>query len=171
VRADGPGEGDCRHPATPPCQPDRVPNATAIDDETTIVVTTTTAVSPVQVWDVLVGRIGDWWGEPYLDPHDGCMHLEARLGGRLWAGPTDAPEGRLHGTVRAFEPPRRLEIGDVLVPGAYTGRVVIMVEGDGSGSSIRIEQRVRGRIAARTEERMEHGWSRMAAALAGLAEQ
>ncbi len=140
------------------------------DDETTVVVTAATAVSPVQVWDVLTTRTAEWWGEPYLGPAGGFMRLEAELGGRLWSGAADASSGRLHGTVRAFDPPERLEIGGVLVPGAYAGGITITVEKTTLGSEIRVEQMARGRIAASTEDRIAHGWTTMTATLADLAE-
>lgn len=142
------------------------------DDEITVVVTSAAAVSPVQVWDVLVSRTAEWWGEPYLGPRtDSNMRLEPELGGRLWSGAGDASSGHLHGTVRAFDPPERLEIGSVLVPGAYAGSITITVEKTALGSEIRIEQMARGRIAGSTEERIAHGWTQMAASLAELAER
>lgn len=147
-----------------------MPESTSVDDETTVVVTSAAAVAPVQVWDVLVSRTAEWWGEPYLGPDDGFMRLEPELGGRLWSGASDGSSGQLHGTVRAFDPPERLEIGSVLVPGAYAGSITITVEKTTLGSEIRIEQMARGRIAESTEERIAHGWTQMAAALADLAE-
>lgn len=136
-----------------------------------MVVTTATAVSPVQVWDVLVTRTAEWWGEPYLGQNGGSMRLEPHLGGRLWSGPADASTGELHGTIRAFEPPERLEVGSVLVPGAYAGSITITVEKVALGSEIRIEQTARGTITDSTEERISHGWTQMAATLADLAER
>lgn len=141
------------------------------DDETCVVVTTAAAAAPVQVWDVLVNRIAEWWGEPYLGPDDGFMQLEARLGGRLWSGAPDASRGLLHGTVRAFDPPERLELGGVLVPGAYAGGITITLEQTALGSEIRIEHMMRGTIAPETEDRVAHGWTTLASDLADLAER
>ncbi len=93
-----------------------------------MVVTAAAAVAPVQVWEVLTTRTAEWWGEPYLGPEQGFMRLEPRLGGRLWSGAADASSGQLHGTVRACDPPERLEIGSVLVPGAYAGSITITIE-------------------------------------------
>lgn len=150
--------------------PDDAPADVTLDDETTVVVTAAAAVSPVQVWDVLVSRTAEWWGEPYLGPDGGIMRLEPVLGGRLWAGAVDASSGTLHGTVRAFDPPERLEIGGVLVPGAYAGSITITIEKTALGSEIHVEQMARGRIEASTEDRMADGWTQMTAALADLAE-
>lgn len=141
-----------------------------VDDETSVVVVTAAAASPDRVWDVIVARTAEWWGEPYLGPHDGFMQLEARLHGRLWAGSPDASQGQLHGMVRAFDPPERIEIGSVLVPGAYAGSITITIEETTLGSEIRVEQMARGRVDAVTEERISHGWTTMAATLADLAE-
>ena len=135
-----------------------------------MVVTAAAAVAPVQVWEVLTTRTAEWWGEPYLGPEQGFMRLEPRLGGRLWSGAADASSGQLHGTVRACDPPERLEIGSVLVPGAYAGSITITIEKTALGSEIHVEQMARGRIAASTEDRIAHGWTQMTAALAELAE-
>jgi uncharacterized protein YndB with AHSA1/START domain len=141
------------------------------DDETCVVVTTATAAPPAQVWDVLVRRTAEWWGEPYLGPGDGFMQLEPRLGGRLWSGAPDASRGLLHGTIRAFDPCERLEIGGVLVPGAYAGTITVTLEKTALGSEIHIEQMARGRIEASTEDRISHGWTTIASNLAELAER
>jgi uncharacterized protein YndB with AHSA1/START domain len=145
--------------------------APTLDDETSVVVTTAAAAPPWRVWKVIVDRTSEWWGEPYLGPHDGFMHVEARLGGRLWSGAADASAGQLHGSVRAFDPPERLEIGSVLVPGAYAGSITITLEETTLGCEIRIEQTARGRIEADTEERISHGWTTMASTLADIAER
>lgn len=139
------------------------------DDELSVVVTTASAAAPVQVWDVLVNRTAEWWGRPYLGPDEGAMHLEPELGGAVWAG-HDLADGARHGTIRAFDPPERLEIGGVLVPGAYAGTITITVSKIDLGSEIRVEQMARGRVAASTEERIGLGWNQMLATLADLAE-
>ena len=142
------------------------------DDETSVVVTSATAAPPAQVWDVLVHRTAEWWGEPYLAPDAGAaMHLEPRLGGRVWSGAADASKGQLHGTIRAFDPPERLEIGGVLVPGAYAGSITITIEKTALGSELHVEQMARGRIEAATEDRISHGWTTIASALAEIAER
>ncbi len=141
------------------------------DDETTVVVTTAAAVAPVQVWDVLTTRTHEWWGDVYLGPEQGAMHLEPHLGGRVWSGGRDPSSGQLHGTIRACDPPERLEIGGVLVPGAYAGTITITIEKTALGSEIHVEHMARGRIAAATEDRIADGWTQMTAALADLAER
>lgn len=147
------------------------------DDETSLVVTTTAAAPPVQVWDVLVHRSDEWWASPYLAPDQGVMHIEAELGGRVWSAvpETDRDDDRgsrgvTHGHVRAFDPPERLEIGGVLVPGAYAGTITVTIEKTSLGSEIRIEQMARGRIDASVEERITLGWTTLSSALADLAE-
>jgi len=138
-------------------------------DETTVVTTAAAAVPPEQVWHTIVERTADWWGEPYVAADAHPMRMEARLGGRLWAG--DAVDGQLHGTVRAFDPPERLEIGGVLVPGAYAGSITLTVERTSLGSEVRVEQMARGRIDAAVEERISTGWARLLARLTELAER
>lgn len=141
-----------------------------IDDETVVVVTTPAASPPLQVWDVLVSRTAEWWGAPYLGIDGGAMRLEPELGGRVYCG-NDPEFGELHGTIRAFDPPERLEIGGVLVPGAYTGNITITVAKTNLGSEIRVEQSARGRIEVTVEERMSHGWTTMLHKLAELADR
>ena len=138
-------------------------------DETTVVATAAAAVPPEQVWHTIVERPAEWWGEPYLAPEEPSMRMEARLGGRVWAG-GDA-DGELHGTVRAFDPPERLEIGGVLVPGAYAGSITVTVERTSLGSEVRVEQMARGRVDAVVEERISTGWARLLARLTELAER
>lgn len=145
------------------------------DDETTVVVHAAASAAPAQVWDVLVRRSREWWGEPYLDPAEGGMNMEPKLGGRVWSGcmtpDDDTGLASLHGTIRAFDPPERLEIGGVLVPGSYAGSITITVQATNLGSEIRVEQMARGRVAASTEERMAHGWTQITAALTALADR
>jgi uncharacterized protein YndB with AHSA1/START domain len=141
-------------------------------DETCVVITAPAAVPPEQVWHTLVERSAEWWGEPYLPPGSGTMRIEARLGGRVWAeGGRGEPAGDLHGTVRAFDPPERLEVGGVLIPGAYAGSVTVTVERTSLGSEVRVEQMARGRIDAAVEERISTGWARLLARLTELAER
>jgi uncharacterized protein YndB with AHSA1/START domain len=142
-------------------------------DETCVVITAAAAVPPEQVWHTLVGRTSEWWSAPYLAPDAAPMHVEARLGGRVWsgAGAADgAAGGHLHGTVRAFDPPERLEIGSVLVPGAYAGSITVTVERTGLGSEVRVEQMARGRVDPNVEERISTGWTQLLARLTDLAE-
>lgn len=144
------------------------------DDETTVVVRAVATAPPVQVWDVLVNRTDEWWGAPYLDPAEGGMQMEPNLGGRVWSGSlsldADGGHGSLHGTIRAFDPPERLEIGGVLVPGSYAGSITITLESTKLGTEIQVEQMARGRVTSTTEERMAHGWTTLTAALTELAD-
>ena len=140
------------------------------DDDTSVVVIAAASASPVAVWDVLVNRTEEWWGEPYLSPDAGPMRLDPRLGGKVWSGSSIPDGGHLHGTIRAFDPPERLEIGGVLVPGAYAGTITVTIEKTGFGSEIRVEQMARGRISASTEDRISHGWTQMSAHLAELSD-
>lgn len=143
---------------------------TTVDDQTVVVVTSPASAPPLQIWDVLVARTAAWWGEPYLGPDGGVMRMEPQLGGRVYCG-SDPDLGSLHGTIRAFDPPERLEIGGVLVPGAYAGTITITVDKTNLGSEIRVEQTARGRIEGSTEERMAHGWTTMLHTLAELADR
>lgn len=141
-------------------------------DETSVVVTAAAAVPPEQVWHTLVERTAEWWSSPYLAPGTAPMRLEARLGGRVWSGgPTEGAGGDLHGTIRALDPPERLEIGSVLVPGAYAGSITVTIERTGLGSEVRVEQMARGRVDATVEERISTGWTQLLARLTDLAER
>lgn len=143
-------------------------------DETSVVATAAAAVPPEQVWHTLVARTSEWWGEPYLAPGADPMRIDARLGGRVWSGPDageGSPVGTLHGTIRAFDPPERLEIGSVLVPGAYAGSITVTIERTGLGSEIRVEQMSRGRVDATVEEHISTGWTQLLARLTELAER
>lgn len=135
-------------------------------DETTVVTTAAAAVPPEQVWHTIVERTAEWWTEPYLAPDAGAMRLEPYLGGRLWSD-----GDQRHGTVRAFDPPERLEIGSVLVPGAYAGSITLTVERTSLGSEVRVEQMARGRIDAAVEEQISTGWAQLLARLTELAER
>ena len=150
---------------------DQTPPIAPPDDETCVVVTTAASAAPVQVWDVVVHRIGEWWAGPYLGPAPATLALEPRLGGQLTSRLEGSLDDQLHGTVRAFDPPRRLEIGGVLVPGAYAGTVTITLDRTALGTEVRIEHMARGRVDAATEDRMSLGWTAMAATLAELADR
>ena len=137
-----------------------------------IVSTAAAAVPPEQVWHTLVERTSQWWSEPYLAPGAAPMHMEARLGGRVWSGEASPDaDGQLHGTIRAFDPPERLEIGSVLVPGAYAGSITVTIERTGIGSELRVEQMARGRVGATVEERISTGWTQLLARLTELSER
>lgn len=143
-------------------------------DETSVVMTAAAAVPPEQVWHTLVARTSEWWSEPYLAPGAAPMQIEARLGGRVWSGaasPDAGAAGELHGTIRAFDPPERLEIGSVLVPGAYAGSITVTIERTGLGSEVRVEQMARGRVDATVEERISTGWTQLLACLTELSER
>lgn len=173
-----PGAGACNPGAVPGSQIDDQPtHATRVadpGDETSVVTTAAAAVPPEQVWHALVARTSEWWGEPYLAPGAEPMRLDARLGGRVWSGP-DVADGRqtgsLHGTIRAFDPPERLEIGSVLVPGAYAGSITVTIERTALGSEVRVEQMARGRVDTTIEEHISTGWTRLLARLTELAER
>lgn len=134
-----------------------------------MVTTAAAAVPPEQVWHTLVERTAEWWSAPYLAPEGAPMRLEPRLGGRVWAGAAD-DAGELHGTIRAFDPPERLEIGSVLVPGAYAGSITVTVERTSLGSEVRVEHMARGRVDDTVEERISTGWTQLLARLTDLAE-
>ena len=168
----------CKPGAVPGSQIDQQSGSPAPDqdpaDETSIVTTAAAAVPPEQVWHTLVVRTPEWWSEPYLAPGAAPMRLDARLGGRVWSGPDvgDGEQGgHLHGTIRAFDPPERLEIGSVLVPGAYAGSITVTIERTGLGSEVRVEQMARGRVDAVAEERISTGWTQLLARLTELAER
>lgn len=163
-----------RAPVARACHPGPVPEPGATgapdpDDETTVVTTAAAAVPPEQVWHTLVERTPEWWTAPYLAPDGGGMHVDARLGGQVWSG----ADGRraVHGTVRAVDAPERLEIGSVLVPGAYAGSITLTVERTSLGSEVRAEHMARGRIDDAMAEAMSTGWARMLARLTELAER
>lgn len=160
----------------PGSQIDDHPNRSSQDapdpaDETSVVISAAAAVPPEQVWHTLVARTEEWWSEPYLAPDAAPMRVEARLGGRVWSGPATGEAGELHGTIRAFDAPERLEIGSVLVPGAYAGSITVTIERTGLGSEVRVEQMARGRVDAHVEERISTGWTQLLARLTELAER
>ena len=166
----------CKPDVVPGSQIDDHPKSSSEDapdpgDETSVVITAAAAVPPEQVWHTLVARTDEWWSEPYLAPDAAPMRLDARLGGRVWSGPETGEAGDLHGTIRAFDPPERLEIGSVLVPGAYAGSITVTIERTGLGSEVRVEQMARGRVDAHVEERISIGWTRLLARLTELAER
>ena len=176
----GPGLRACQPGGVPGSQTDDQPTTSdEVDhddpgDETSVVATAAAAVPPEQVWHTLVARTSEWWGTPYLAPGAEPMRIDARLGGRVWSGPATGGDGRigtLHGTVRALDPPERLEIGSVLVPGAYAGSITVTIERTGLGSEIRVEQMARGRVGAHLEERISTGWTELLARLTELAER
>lgn len=132
-------------------------------------VVTPIAVAPVRVWQILVDETDRWWSEPYLGPSSGSMQFDPVLGGTVRASDGKG-RATLHGTVRAFDPPERLEIGGVLVPGAYAGTITFTIEKTSLGAELRVEQMARGRLEASTEDRMHNGWTTLTARIADLAE-
>lgn len=159
-------------PASPPRpgptkRPD-VPSSVDPGDETAIVVTTVAAAPRERVWEVLVEESPEWWHVPYLAPGAPPMHIQPFLGGLVTEGAAAA--GRLHGTVRALDPPERLEIGGVLIAGAYAGTLTFTLFPTPLGTEIRVEQMARGRITEVVQEEVSDGWVRLLAELAINAE-
>ena len=156
----------------------------APDDVCSVVVTAVAVAAPEDGWRVLVEDTPAWWSSPYLGPDEGVMHLEPRLGGTVWAAdpavePDEeaeddvvdlTPVGALHGTVRAWDPPERLEIGGVLVPGAYAGTIAFTRAETALGTEVRVEHVTRGRVDAKVEEAMTTGWAELLARLTALAD-
>ncbi len=147
------------------------PDLTEVGDRTVITVACAAASPPAHVWYALVDRTADWWGQPYVPPGAEPLRMEPYPGGRVWSGDEHANDGVLHGTIRAFDPPERLEIGGILVPGAYNGSIAFTIAGSSLGSQVRVEHRAQGRIDPVVEERISSGWSALLARLTALADE
>lgn len=166
---------DIRAPRLSPV--DRPDPAADRDDRDAVHVSATAAASapPVRVWAALVDDTASWWSSPYLDD-DEVVVIDARLGGAVRVHDPSAevdaaePQGPILGSVRAFDPPQRLEIGGALLPGAYAGTITFTLTGTTFGTEIRVSQTVRGRIEDAVLERATAGWSVLVDQLAAIAD-
>jgi uncharacterized protein YndB with AHSA1/START domain len=114
-----------------------------------VTVTAFVAVSPADAFEVFTTEIDQWWrrGPRYriAGQQPGVLHLEPRLGGRLFE---EYAQGQLHevGTITAWQPPSHL---------AFSWRSVTFVPGEATTVDVRFVASGRG-----TRVTLEHrGWS------------
>jgi Activator of Hsp90 ATPase homolog 1-like protein len=119
--------------------------------------------------DVLTGRIGDWWNEPYVPPSSRGISLDLRPGGVLWDDRGNG-NGYALGVVRGFTQPRELILdGDFGVPGAIHGRLVVTLDETPPGSTITFTHTAIGAIPDDREAHHRDGWADLLARLCALA--
>ena len=144
-----------------------------------VVVTVDTRASLDHAFELFTSRMGDWWGGKTIGakPHVAIV-IEPHSGGRWYERAADGTE-TMWGTVRAFEPPRRLLLGWQLDSHfAYDPDILTEVEisftaCDGGGTCVRLEHRNLERFgddATRVAGQVGDGWPRVLAGLARLAE-
>lgn len=125
-----------------------------------VTVTAFIAVSPAAAFEVFTTEIDQWWrrGPRYrvAGKQPGVLHLEPRLGGRLFEA---YAQGQLHeaGTITAWEPPSHL---------AFTWRSIAFVPGEtttvdirfiASGAGTRVTLEHRGWSTIRGDHPVRHG--------------
>jgi uncharacterized protein YndB with AHSA1/START domain len=124
-------------------------------------VTTFVAVSPADAFAVFTDEIDRWWrrGPAYRvgGRSPGTLHLEPRLGGRIFE--QDDAGAALHeaGTITAWEPPNRLVFtwrSVTFVPGETT-TVEVLFEASGEGTRVTLEHR--GWTTIRDDHPVRHG--------------
>jgi len=117
-------------------------------------------VSPADAFEVFTTEIDQWWrrGPAYriAGKQPGVLHLEPRLGGRLFE---EYAQGTLHevGTITAWEPPSHLAFewrAVAFVPGETT-QVDIRFVASGTGTRVILEHR--GWAAIRGDHPVRHG--------------
>jgi uncharacterized protein YndB with AHSA1/START domain len=123
-------------------------------------VQTYVAVAPADAFAVFTEEIDRWWrhGPRYRigGKHPGKLHLETRLGGRIWE---EYGAGKLHeiGTITTWDPPSRLVFewrGINFAPDEST-TVDITFEPSGEGTRVTLEHR--GFAALRADHPVRHG--------------
>lgn len=140
---------------------------------TIVSVSTTIAAPPVRVWEVLTMETERWWLEPYLAPGR-AMRMDAALAGAVWAAPTDegadVEQRSVHGTIRHFDPPRRLEIGGVLVATSFGGHITFTVAKTQLGCDLTVEHEALGVDDDAVESTLVLGWTQLLERLGEIAE-
>jgi uncharacterized protein YndB with AHSA1/START domain len=119
-------------------------DVTAPSDKVTV--TAFVDVSPADAFEVFTTEIDRWWrrGPAYRvgGKQPGVLHLEPRLGGRLFE---TYGRGAVHdvGTITAWEPPSRLAFdwrSITFVPGEVT-QVEVRFSASGGGTRVTLEHR------------------------------
>jgi hypothetical protein len=135
-----------------------------------VTVTAFVAVSPADAFEVFTMEIDQWWrrgpGYRVAGREPGVLHLEPKLGGRLFE---EYAQGTLHevGTITAWEPPLHLAFdwrSVTFVPGETT-TVDIRFVASGRGTRVILEHR--GWSTIRDDHPVRHGQA-SAAFIAGL---
>ncbi|MBA3577772.1 MAG: SRPBCC domain-containing protein [Sphingomonas sp.] len=136
---------------------------------------------PERVWDVMTGRITEWWRpKPWTTT---IGELEWRAGGAfhlIMRGPNDEPdcqgEESAGGVLLEFEPGRRFVFTDALsarwVPQTPFMVGIFEIEAEGDGTRYRATARHWTAEAVEEHRKMgfEQGWGAVADQLAKLAE-
>jgi uncharacterized protein YndB with AHSA1/START domain len=123
-------------------------------------VTAYVEVSPADAFEVFTAEIDRWWrrGPAYriAGKQPGVLHLEPRLGGRLFE---EYARGKLHevGTITAWEPPTRLAFEWRAVAFAPGETTLVDVQFVASGRGTRVILEHRGWAAIRGDHPVRHG--------------
>ncbi|HET7501694.1 MAG TPA: SRPBCC domain-containing protein [Kofleriaceae bacterium] len=126
-----------------------------------VTVTVFVEISPADAFAVFTGEIDQWWrrGPAYrvAGKRPGVLHLEPKLGGRLFEEYHEGAAVHEVGTITAWDPPIHLAFewrSITFVPGEVT-RVDVRFVGVGHGTRVTLEHRGWSRI--RDDHPVRHG--------------
>jgi len=126
-----------------------------------VTVTVFVAVTPADAFAVFTSEIDQWWrrGPAYrvAGKQPGVLHLEPRLGGRLFEEYRAGAAVHEVGTITAWDPPSHLAFewrSITFVPGETT-RVDVRFAASGSGTRVTLEHR--GWSTIRADHPVRHG--------------
>ena len=126
-----------------------------------VAVTVFVAVPPADAFEVFTTEIDQWWrrGPAYRvsGKQPGVLHLEPRLGGRLFEEYREGSALHEVGTITAWDPPGHLAFewrSVTFVPGETT-QVDIRFDASGDGTRVTLEHR--GWAAIRGDHPVRHG--------------
>lgn len=132
---------------------------TAAADKVTV--TVFVAVPPADAFEVFTTEIDQWWrrGPAYrvAGKQPGVLHLEPRLGGRLFEEYLEGAALHEVGTITAWDPPHHLAFewrSVTFVPGETT-HVDIRFDASGDGTRVTLEHR--GWATIRDDHPVRHG--------------
>jgi hypothetical protein len=126
-----------------------------------VTVTVFVDVTPADAFAVFTGEIDQWWrrGPAYrvAGKRPGVLHLEPRLGGRLFEEYREGAAVHEVGTITAWDPPVHLAFewrSITFVPGETT-QVEVRFAASGSGTRVTLEHR--GWSTIRGDHPVRHG--------------
>lgn len=151
-------------------QPKEHPMTEPIVRAVEIIQQRTCAALPDVVWDALTSRVDQWWTRPYVADESTGLALHLEPGGTMWESRADG--GYAVAIVRGFTHGRELILdGEFGIPGALSGRLVVDLEQEGTGSTnITFTNTAIGAIPDELPDH-EAGWNFLIGSLAQCAER
>ncbi len=119
------------------------------------------AAPPSRVWRALVVETSSWWHDAFYTGKDPkAMHLEAKLGGRMWEDWGDG-QGLSWGSVIGMRRNEFLQV-DGVIDAQFGGPAHALhtwrLASQGKGTLLRFQEALWGAVGESTRKSLDEGW-------------